>query len=130
MVTANEKLTRRERQVMDVVYALGKATVNDVRERLQEPLSYSAARAVLNRLLSKNELKFEADGPRYVYLPATNLVKVRKTAFQKLKDTFFGGSSLQTMTALLGESADELSAEELDALESLVAEAKRKKLKE
>ncbi len=129
-MASNEKLTRRERQVMDVIFAVGKATVNDVRQQLSEPLTYSAARAVLTRLVNKGELKFSEDGPRYVYSPATTLSKARKTALKKIRDTFFGGSSLQTMTALLGESADELSTEELDALEEIVKTAKKKKEQE
>ena len=129
-MASNEKLTRRERQVMDVIFAVGKATVNDVRQQLSEPLTYSAARAVLTRLVNKGELKFFEDGPRYVYSPATTLSKARKTALKKIRDTFFGGSSLQTMTALLGESADELSTEELDALEEIVKTAKKKKEQE
>ena len=123
----NEKLSRRERQVMDVIFELGEGTVNEVREKLIEPLTYSAARSVLTRLVNKGELKFTEQGPRYVYSSATKLSTARKTALQKLKDTFFGGSSLQTMTALLGDSVDELSEAELNALQDLVAEAKNKK---
>jgi len=129
-MATDEKLSRRERQVMDVIFTLGKGSVTDVRHKLPDALSYSAARAVLTRLVNKGELKISEDGPRYVYSPATNLSRARKTALQKIKDTFFGGSSLQTMTALLGETAEELSREELEELETLVAEAKRKKQRE
>jgi len=129
-MATDEKLTRRERQVMDVIFTLGKGSVTDVRNKLPDALSYSADRAVLTRLVNKGELKISEDGPRYVYSPATNLLRARKTALQKIKDTFFGGSSLQTMTALLGETAEELSREELEELEALVAEAKRKKQRE
>lgn len=124
---SNEKLTRRERQVMDIIFKIGEGSVNDVRDKLLEPLSYSAARSVLTRLVDKGELKFTEQGPRYVYSSAIKMATARKSALQKLKDTFFGGSSLQTMTAFLGENAEELSAEELTTLADMVAEAKKKK---
>ena len=129
-MAGNEKLTRREREIMDAIFALGKGTVTDVRANIKDPLSYSAARAVLTRLVNKGELKYREDGPRYVYTPARALSSARKSAMQKLKDTFFGGSSLQTMTAFLGETAAELSADELDKLEALIAAAKTKKRQE
>lgn len=122
-----ERLTRRERQVMDIIFALREGTVNEVREKLPEAASYSAVRAVLNRLVSKGELNYSEQGPRYLYSPAVNVSTARKSALKKLTNTFFGGSALQTMTALLGEASEELSAEELAELEDLIAQAKKDK---
>jgi predicted transcriptional regulator len=121
-----ESLTRRERQVMDAIYALEEATAKEVRQRLPNPPSYSAVRAVLSRLVEQGHLKYREAGPRYVYSAAAGKTRVRHAALRKLVDTFFGGSPLRTMNALLGLSADELSKEELDELAKAIAEAAEK----
>lgn len=126
-MSQSERLTRRERQVMDVLFAMEQGTVNDVRESLPDFPSYSATRAVLNRLVDKRELNITEQGPRYVYSPAVSVSAARKTALQKVMNTFFGGSSLEAMAALLGEASDELDAEEIERLETLIAKAQRKK---
>ena len=126
-MTEQEHLTRRERQVMEVIFSIGEGTVSDVRERLPDSPSYSAIRAALNRLVSKEELIAQERGPRYVYSPATNISTARKSALKKIRDTFFGGSSLKTLTALLGDASAELTKQELEELEQLIAKAKRRK---
>jgi BlaI family transcriptional regulator, penicillinase repressor len=122
-----ERLTRRERQVMDALFPMGGGTVNEVREKLPDQPSYSSIRAVLTRLVAKGELTYSEQGPRYVYAPAMDVTKARKSALTKLVDTFFGGSSFKTMTALLGDLSGQLSAAELEELQKQVADAKRRK---
>jgi len=124
-----EHLTRRERQVMDLLFEMGEATVNEVRDRLPDEPTYSAIRAVLARLVAKGELNFAERGPRYVYSPAVNVDSARVSALRKVINTFFGGSSLKTMTALLDETSRQLSAEELQLLEKQLADARRRKRK-
>ena len=116
-----ETLSKRERQTMDVIYALGSATAKDVQNNLPDPPSYSAVRAVLTRLVDAGLLQYQHDGPRYVYSPKRNKHRIRRDAVRKLVDTFFDGSALNTINALLGYTAKELSKEELDQIAELIA---------
>jgi len=118
-----EHLTRRERQVMDVVHALDEATAKEVHARLPNAPSYSAVRAVLTRLVEQGHLKYREAGPRYVYTAAAGKKKLRESALQKVVDTFFGGSPLRTMNALLGISGSSLSKEEIEELSKIIAKA-------
>lgn len=122
-----ERLTRREQQVMDAIYELEEATAKEVRARLPDPPSYSAVRAVLSRLVGQGHLKYRESGPRYVYSPAVARKQIRQAALRKIVDTFFDGSPLRTMNALLGISAKELSKEELDRLARAIEQAARGK---
>lgn len=119
-------LTRRESQVMDVIHELESATAKEIQERLAEPLSYSAVRAVLSRLVDQGHLKHRSDGPRYVYSAAQPKRKASQAALKRIVDTFFDGSPVRTMNALLGISAAQMTREELDELARLVAEAAEK----
>jgi len=121
-----ENLTRRERQVMEVIYELAEATARDVLERIPDPPSSSAIRAVLTRLVEQGHLKFRQDGPRYVYSAAAGRKRVRQAAVRRLVDTFFDGSPLEAMNALLGVSAEKLSRDELTALAKAIDEAAEK----
>lgn len=123
MPTSNN-LSKREKQVMDTVYRLGEATVKEVLAELEDKPSYSAIRAVLSRLESKGELASKEDGPRYVYSPAEGMDNARESALKKLVNTFFDGSPMHTMSALLGISGKEISKQELDALEDVIRKAK------
>ena len=123
----SEGLSRRERQVLDAVYELGSATAKEVQASLPDPPSYSAVRAVLSRLVNQGHLKYREIGPRYVYTAAESQQKIRTAALKKTVDTFFAGSHLHTMNALLGLSASKLSREELDELAAKIAEASEKK---
>jgi len=120
-----EKLTRRERQVMNILFEMGEGTVNEVRGKISNPPSYSAIRAVLGRLVSKGLLKYYEKGPRYVYSPALGLKKASQSALRKVIDTFFDGSTVRTVNALMGISASKLSSEELAELEQIIARAKQ-----
>jgi predicted transcriptional regulator len=120
-------LTRREQQVMDAILELGEATAKEVRARLPDPPSYSAVRAVLSRLVEQGHLKYREAGPRYVYSPALARSHLRHAALRRVMDTFFEGSPLRTMNALLGLSARKLSKEELDELARAIERAQREK---
>jgi len=121
-----ETLSRRERQVMDAIYELGEATAKDIQRKLPDPPSYSAVRAVLTRLVELGKLKYREQGPRYLYSATASKHKLRQAALRKIVDTFFEGSPLNTINALLGSSASELTQSELDELEQLVAQAREK----
>ncbi|HEV2132253.1 MAG TPA: BlaI/MecI/CopY family transcriptional regulator [Longimicrobiaceae bacterium] len=117
-------LSRRERQIMDVVYRLGRVTTAEVLERLPDPPSYSAVRAMLRILEEKGHLQHEQDGPRYVYLPTVPRDSASESALKHLVRTFFGGSTEAAVTALLDISGEDLSDAELDRLSNLIDKAR------
>jgi BlaI family transcriptional regulator, penicillinase repressor len=118
-------LSRRERQIMDVVYRLGRASVNEVQERLPEPPSYSAVRALMRILEEKGHLKHEQDGPRYVYLPTVPRESARRTALTHMVRTFFNGSTEAAVAALLDSADRRLSDAELERITDLVDQARQ-----
>jgi len=118
-------LSRRERQIMDVVYRLGRASATEVLGGLPDPPSYSAVRAMLRVLEEKGHLRHEADGTRYVYLPTLSRAKARRSALESLLETFFDGSTEQVVAALLDVSRDDLSADDLDRLATLIDDARK-----
>jgi len=121
----NKPLTRREREIMDILYRLGRATAHDVLENLADPPSYSAVRALLRLLEERSHVKHVQDGARYVYLPAVARGDARKRALAHVVSTFFGGSVEQAVMTLVESSKAKLSAEELDRLALVVERAKR-----
>lgn len=121
----NVTLSRRERQIMDILYRLGSATAAEVQEHLPEAPSYSAVRALLRILEDKGHLKHEYDGPRYVYAPIVSRPVAQKSALKQIVRTFFDGSASQAVAALLDMSAKDLSESELERLSKLVEQAKR-----
>ena len=123
--TALSQLSRRERQIMDVVYRMGKASVSDVLERLPDPPSYSAVRALMRILEEKGHLKHEQDGPRYLYWPTVPRDAVKSDALSHLVRTFFGGSAEAAVAALLELPENGLSEDELDRLSRLIDEARK-----
>jgi predicted transcriptional regulator len=123
--TPHLNLSRRERQIMDVLYQLGEATAAEVMERLPEPPSYSAVRAMLRLLEEKGHLEHELDGPRYVYKPTLAHGKAQRSALKHLVETFFEGSTEQAVAALLDLSKSRLSDDELDRLAQLIEQAKK-----
>ena len=118
------QLSRRERQIMDVVYRLGQATAAEVLAELPDPPSYSAVRAMLRLLEEKGHVRHEQDGPRYVYLPTVNRDKARKSAMRHLVRTFFDGSTEDAVAALLQNDGG-ISDEELSRLAKLIDGAKK-----
>jgi predicted transcriptional regulator len=117
-------LTKRERQIMDVLYRMGRATAADVLAALPGTPHYSTVRTQLRVLEEKGHVRHESDGLRYVYLPTLARHTARKAALRHLVDTFFEGSAAGAVTALLGRDA-RLSGEELDRIEELLRSARR-----
>ncbi|MCZ6640596.1 MAG: BlaI/MecI/CopY family transcriptional regulator [Gammaproteobacteria bacterium] len=120
-------LSRRERQVMDIVYANGRVSVADVQAVLPDKPSYSATRMLMRRLEKKNLVKFAMEGPRYVYSASTPRGAAGKAALTRLVRTFFDGSAAAAFSSLLGTSSEKLSDDELDELQKLVAQAKERR---
>jgi predicted transcriptional regulator len=118
-------LSRRERQIMDAIYRRGQATAAEVLEDLPDPPSYSAVRAMLRVLEEKGHLRHDQQGPRYVFLPTVPRDKARRSALKQLVQTFFEGSTEQTVAALLDLSASKLSDAELDRLSQLIHQARK-----
>ena len=121
-------LGKRERQIMEVVYRRGQATVSDVLSDLPNPPSYSSVRAMLRYLEDKGHLQHEEDGPRYVYLPTASKQEVRKSALGHVVRTFFDGSVSSVVAALIENS--ELSSDEYERLSRLLDEAAEREAKE
>lgn len=119
-----QNLSRRERQIMDVVYELGRATAAEVLDRLPSPPSYSAVRTLLRILEDKGHLKHDQEGSRYVYLPSIPREKARESALKHVVGTFFGGSAEAALAALLDISSEDISREELDRLAQLIEQAR------
>ena len=118
------KLSRREREIMDVLYALGdNAAAEDIRERLTDPPSYSAVRAMLAKLEAKGVIRHRTDGVRYVYSPVTSRTTAQKKAVSNLMRVFFEGSASQAVTALLKQES--WSDDELDALRKEIDDVRR-----
>jgi len=118
-------LSRRERQIMDIVYKLGRATVGEVMERLSGNPAYSTVRAQLRALEEKGHLVYEEHGLRYVYLPKVPREVVRKSALKHLIDTFFEGSAGEAVAALLGKEGFKVSDEEIVRISELIQHAKK-----
>jgi len=119
------QLSRRERQIMDVIYAQGKATVAEVRELLVDAPSYSAVRALLRILEEKGHLRHEREKNRYVFSPTVPAVRARKTALRHVLRTFFDGSPANAMAALLELDDQELTGEDYDRLALMIEQARQ-----
>ncbi|HEX2091710.1 MAG TPA: BlaI/MecI/CopY family transcriptional regulator [Longimicrobiaceae bacterium] len=118
-------LSRRERQIMDVIYRLERATAAEVLDRLPDPPSYSAVRTLLRILEEKGHLRHEQDGPRYVYLPTVPRDSAKESALKHLLRTFFDGSTEAAVAALLDLQGEDLSDRELDRLARLIDQARQ-----
>jgi predicted transcriptional regulator len=116
-------LTRREREIMDILYRRGRATAAEVLEDMENAPTYSAVRALLRILEDEGHVKHVQDGPRYVYLPAVERSDARKSALSHVVTTFFEGSVEQAVATLVERS--KLSKEELDRLARLIEKAKK-----
>src|SRR6478736_6919211 len=121
----HQDLSRRERQILDILYQRGHATAADVQNALPEPPSYSAVRAMLRILEDKGHVRHQQDGPRYVYVPTLARDNAKRSAMHHMLQTFFDGSAEQAISALLDDSSARLSDVELDRLARLIDQARR-----
>ena len=126
MHTAQHRdLSRRERQILDILYERNQATAAEVQAALPEPPSYSAVRALLRILEEKGHVRHQQDGPRYVYVPTVERDNAQRSALRHMLKTFFDGSAEQAISALLDENSSRLSTAELDRLARLIDTARK-----
>ena len=118
-------LSRRERQIMDVLYKLEQATVAEVLSKLTDKPSYSTVRAQLRVLEEKGHVRHEEHGLRYVYVPTVSRDIARRSALRHLVETFFEGSAENVVAALLGGEVSRISKEELDRIAGIIAQERR-----
>jgi predicted transcriptional regulator len=123
--TLHSTLSRRERQIMDILYRLGRATANEVMAELPGEPNYSTVRTQLRVLVNKGHVRHEEQGLRYVYSPTVPRHSVRQSALKHLMETFFEGSAEKMLATLLGTGGSKLSDEELDRLGELIEKAKK-----
>ncbi|MBL8232984.1 MAG: BlaI/MecI/CopY family transcriptional regulator [Bryobacterales bacterium] len=122
---AIEALSRRERQIMDVLYQHGKASAADVQKGMPDPPSYSAVRAMLRTLEEKGHIRHEADGLKFIYIPVENKDKVKRNTIRHMLRTFFSDSPEQIVAALLDVSGKKLTKEELDRMAGMIEKARK-----
>jgi predicted transcriptional regulator len=120
-----DRLSRRERQIMEIVYRLGSATVADVLKEMPDEVSYSTVRAQLRILEEKGHLRHEEKDLRYVYMPVVAREKARRSALRNVIDTFFDGSAEAVVAALIDRNSTKLSKDELDRLSALIEKARK-----
>lgn len=120
-------LSRRERQILDILYSRGRATAAEIQAALPDAPSNSATRTLLRILEEKGHILHESDGPRFVFLPRVSRQKARTVALKHVLATFFDGSAAEAAAALVDGSAAKLSAPELDRLQALIQRARQEK---
>lgn len=118
--------SRRERQIMDILYKLERATVADVLSKLSGKPNYSTVRAQLRVLEEKGHVRHEEHGLRYVYVPTVSREIARRSALRHLVETFFEGSTEKAVAALLGGEVSKISFEELERLAGVIAKSQQK----
>jgi predicted transcriptional regulator len=121
----HRNLSRRERQMMDILYQRGRATAQEILDAMPDPPTYSAVRAKLRVLEEKGHIRHEEEALRYVYLPVVARDSARKSALKHLVTTFFAGSVQETVAALLDLSHSNLTPQDLDRISKLVDQAKK-----
>jgi BlaI family transcriptional regulator, penicillinase repressor len=124
-MSVEQHLSRRERQIMDILHAQGRATAAEVLAALPAPPGYSAVRALLRILEEKGHVRHRREGARYVYVPRASPHKARRSALRRVVATFFQGSVAQAMAALLESADTELSETELCRLQQLIEKARK-----
>ncbi len=118
------QLSKRERQIMDIVYRLGRATANEIMENLSDPPTHHAIRALIRILESKGHLKHKKNGVQHVYFPTRAKATIRRSALKNLVETFYGGSIEETISALISDADTQLSEDELERLSCLIQQEK------
>lgn len=121
----HKNLSRRERQIMDIIYELDEATVTQVLEKIPNPPSYSTVRALLRVLEEKKHLSHKQEGPRYIFSPTLSREKARQNALKHLMKTFFDGSTEDVVAALLNISEDNLSELDYRRITELIKKARK-----
>jgi predicted transcriptional regulator len=117
--------SRREREILDILYQRGKASATEVRDAMEDAPSNSAVRTLLRVLEEKGHVRRRAEGLKYVYVPAVAKEKAKRTAVKHLLETYFDGSSEQIVAALLDVSSTALTRQELDRMTEMIEKAKR-----
>ena len=120
-----QDVSRRERQILDVLYRLGRATAADVQQAVPDPPSYSAVRTLLRILEEKGYVSHEVEGSRYVYVPKVARNHARRSALRHVLNTFFEGSATQAIAALIDEDSKGLSQEDWNRLAEMIAQARK-----
>jgi predicted transcriptional regulator len=123
--TRHSVLTKRERQIMDLLYRLGRATASEIRESLAGQPSDSTVRTQLRVLEEKGHVRHEEHGLRFIYMPTVPRHTARKSALNHLVDTFFDGSHAKVVTTLLGSDSSRLSDDELDRIAEMIDSARK-----
>jgi BlaI family transcriptional regulator, penicillinase repressor len=118
-------VSRRERQILDVLYRTGRATVVEIQKSIPNPPSYSAVRTLLRILEEKRHVRHEQEGTRYVYLPRIERDRAKRSAMRHLMNTFFEGSAIQAIAALIDEDSKTLSGEDWQRLADLIERARK-----
>ena len=118
-------VSRRERQILDILYERGRSSAAEVHQRLPDAPSYSSVRTLLRILEEKGHVRHEQEGPRYVFIPKVPRDKAKQSALKRLISTFFDGSAEQAAAALLDGSVTKLGEAELDRLAKLIADTRR-----
>src|SRR6266704_6239674 len=124
-MSAQGGFSRRERQILDILYQRGKASASEVQDAMDDAPSNSAVRTLLRVLEEKGHVKRRAEGLKYVYVPSVAKEKAKRTAVKHLLETYFDGSSEQIVAALLDVSSTQLTREELDRMTAMIEKAKR-----
>lgn len=124
-MTRPEKLSRRERQIMDILYSLGEASAKDVQDNLDDPLSDSSVRTFLRKLEEKGHITHRESGLKYVYRPVIEREQASASALSSLVSTFFGDSPVRAVNSLLDMSMEDISEDDIAALEKLIKEKKK-----
>lgn len=119
------KLSRRERQILEILFRRGRATAAEVHEDMEDRPSYSAVRAQLRTLEEKGHARHEVEATKYVYMPTVQPAAARRSALRHLVDTFFGGSAARAAAALLDGRSTKLTGEELDELAARIEDARK-----
>ena len=118
-------VSRRERQILDVLYRTGRATVAEIQQAIPSPPGYSAVRTLLRILEEKGHVRHEQDGARYVYLPCVERDRAKRSAMRHLLHTFFEGSTTQAITALIDEDSNTLSGDDWQRLADMIERARK-----
>ena len=125
LLNRQQGLSRRERQIMDILYRAGKASGSDVLNAMPDPPSYSAVRAMLRVLEEKGHIKHREEGLKYVFTPVVAREKAKRSAVKHVMETFFNGSAEQIVAALLDGSSTKLTRDELDRMAEMIEKAKK-----